>query len=103
MITGAMGFALGGRLKPRLETGELAHQDLATEYRVERWLKLAPRIGNNVFLKLHTHGGCAGKLPGAAASEGGLDGLFELLSQSVPAPGTRTALRQHVGDAQGCG
>jgi len=81
MITGPMGLRWADRLKPRLETGELAHQDLATEYRVERWLKLAPRIGNNVFLKLHTHGAVPENYQ-ALLLEGGLDGLFELLSQA---------------------
>jgi hypothetical protein len=57
MITGPLGIRWAERLVPRLELGEIAHQDLPTEYRVRRWLELAPRIGSDIFIKLYTHGG----------------------------------------------
>jgi hypothetical protein len=44
------------RWLPRLETGELRHGNVATPYRVGRWVELAPRIGDDTFLKLYTHG-----------------------------------------------
>ncbi len=55
MITGPTGLRFRGRLMPRIETGELANYDLPTPYRVERWLDLAPRVGDDIFLKLFGH------------------------------------------------
>jgi len=43
-------------LRPALEVGELAGHSPVTSDRVEAWLRAAPRIGNQVFLKLHGHG-----------------------------------------------
>lgn len=79
MIPGPMGFRFGERLAPRVEAGELAHQDLATPYRVSRWLELAPRIGPDIFLKLHAHGANDLNLR-AMLAPGGLDLLFDLLA-----------------------
>ena len=79
MIPGPLGVRWSERLKPRFENGELACQDLATPYRVRRWLELAPRIGRNIFLKLHGHG-AQEKNANALLLNGGLDGLFNLLS-----------------------
>jgi hypothetical protein len=61
MIPGPLGLRLafwrrGERLIPRLETGELAHYNSPTPSRVRLWLDLAPRVGGDVFIKLHTHG-----------------------------------------------
>ena len=56
MITGPFGLRWRGRLKPRLEIGELASYDPPTPYRVGRWLDLAPRMGNDLFIKLFSHG-----------------------------------------------
>jgi hypothetical protein len=56
MITGPVGLRIGGRLMPRVENGELAGNDLATPSRVRNWFDLAPVIGDDLFLKLHTHG-----------------------------------------------
>jgi hypothetical protein len=78
MIPGPFGLRWGqGRVVPRLEAGELASQDLATPYRVKRWLELAPRVGGDLFLKLHTHG--TQERNSAALLGGGLERLFELL------------------------
>jgi hypothetical protein len=41
---------------PRIEAGELAVNDPPTAYRVRRWFSLAPRVSNDIFIKLHTHG-----------------------------------------------
>jgi hypothetical protein len=86
MIPGPLGIRWAERLKPRLENGELASQDLATPYRVHRWLELAPRIGRNIFLKLHAHG-AQEKNATAMLLHGGLDRLFELLSEVCRARG----------------
>lgn len=56
MITGPVGIRFGERILPRLETGEIAGYDLPTRARVRRWFDLAPCIGEDLFLKLHTHG-----------------------------------------------
>ena len=61
MIPGPLGlrstlFGNGDRLTPRLETGEVASYDPPTPARVKAWLDLAPRVGDDVFVKLHTHG-----------------------------------------------
>jgi hypothetical protein len=55
MITGPLGVRFRERLMPRMETGELAAYDLPTRARVERWLDLAPRIGDDLFVKLYGH------------------------------------------------
>jgi hypothetical protein len=56
MIPGPFGVRWRERLIPRMETGELASYDPPNAKRVERWLELAPRIGDDIFVKLHTHG-----------------------------------------------
>jgi hypothetical protein len=56
MIPGPFGLRWGQRIMPRIEHSELCSYDPATEYRVRRWLELAPRIGDDIFLKLYTHG-----------------------------------------------
>lgn len=44
------------RLLPSLEVGELARYAPPEPTRAEHWLDAAPRIGNEVFVKLFTHG-----------------------------------------------
>jgi hypothetical protein len=56
MIPGPFGLRWAQRVMPRIEYGELCSYDPVTEYRVRRWLELAPRIGDDIFLKLFTHG-----------------------------------------------
>jgi hypothetical protein len=56
IIPGPLGMRWRDRLLPRLETGELRYGNVATPYRVRRWVDLAPRIGNDTFIKLFTHG-----------------------------------------------
>lgn len=56
MITGPLGLRFGNRAVPRLETGEIAGYDLPTRSRVRHWFDLAPTIGEDLFLKLYTHG-----------------------------------------------
>lgn len=78
MIPGPMGIRWGERLMPRMESAELAHQDLATTYRTSRWIDLAPRVGNDIFIKLHTHGANDLNL-NALLAPTGLDQLFTLM------------------------
>lgn len=56
MITGPVGLRFGERLIPRLETGEIAGYDMPTSSRVRQWFDLAPTIGDDLFLKIYTHG-----------------------------------------------
>lgn len=78
MIPGPFGLRWGERLAPRLETGEIACYDLATPHRIERWLALAPRIGNDIFIKLYAHG-AQDRNSSALLLQGGLDRMFPLL------------------------
>jgi hypothetical protein len=106
MIPGPLGLRWSERLLPRLENGEVAHYDPATPYRVERWLELAPRIGGDIFLKLHTHG-TQERNSSALLREGGLDRLFDLLSSTCRRQGHKLhyvsawEMRQAV-DAASC-
>lgn len=56
MITGPLGIRFGDRALPRVESGEIAGYDLPTPSRVRRWFDLAPTIGEDLFIKLYTHG-----------------------------------------------
>ena len=80
MIPGPIGLRWRERVFPRLETGEIASQDLPTAYRVERWLDLGPRIGSDIFLKLYTHG-AQERNSSALLIAGGLERLFTLLAE----------------------
>ena len=80
MIPGPLSVRWRGRLLPRLDTGEIAHQDWPTAYRIRRWLEVAPRIGNNIFIKLYTHGAHERNYE-ALLLNGCLDDLFRLLAQ----------------------
>lgn len=84
MITGPLGMRWTERLKPRMETGEVAHQDPATPYRVRRWLELAPRIGSDIFIKLYTHGAQERNFT-ALLLQGGLDRLYTLMAEACRA------------------
>ena len=79
MIPGPLGLRWGeGRFRAKLEAAELAARDGATAQRVRRWLELAPRIGADVFLKLHTHGAQESNIE--ALLNGELDNTFRLLT-----------------------
>jgi hypothetical protein len=77
MITGPFGLRWRGRLTPRMEFAEIAVNDPASEYRVRRWFDLGPRIGSDLFLKLHSHG--TQERNSAALLGGGLADLFRFL------------------------
>jgi hypothetical protein len=81
MITGPLGLRFGERLLPRLETGEIAGYDLPTPVRVRRWFDLAPTIGDDLFLKLYTHG--ADDVNLRPLLDGGLRNLFGWLAEEA--------------------
>jgi hypothetical protein len=74
MMTGPLGLRFERRLLPRLETGELAGYDLPTPSRVCQWFDLAPTIGDDLFIKLYTHGAAEWNLK--PLLNGGLANLF---------------------------
>jgi hypothetical protein len=77
IIPGPLGMRWRDRLLPRLETGELRYGNVATPYRVKRWVDIAPRIGADSFIKLYTHG--AQERNSAALLSGVLETAFNLL------------------------
>lgn len=59
MIPGPLGLNWLGRRRwfvPRVETGELSASNPPSQHRARLWLRYAPRIGENIFIKLFTHG-----------------------------------------------
>lgn len=79
MITGPVALRFKGRLAPRVEMGEIAHNDVPTKERVRLWLDHAPQVGDDAFVKLYTHGARednAAALLGSGRGESGLACLF---------------------------
>jgi hypothetical protein len=90
MITGPTGIRYRDRLLPRVETGEVASYDSPTPYRIRRWLQLAPRIGDDIFLKLYGHTARednANALLGADQKAGTLDPLFRWIATEAARQG----------------
>jgi len=86
MINGPLGLRYRERLMPRMETGELSVYDPPTPYRVERWLSLAPRLGDDIFLKLYGHSARednAGALLGTNGSEGKFAPMFRWIHEAA--------------------
>ena len=81
MITGPVGIRFGGRLIPRLETGELAGYDMPTPSRVRQWFDLAPTIGDDIFIKLYSHG--ATEMNMDPLLGGGLGNMFVWLKEEA--------------------
>jgi hypothetical protein len=93
MIPGPFGLRWAERLKPRIEYSELCSYDPATEYRVRRWLELAPRIGDDIFLKLFTHG--TQERHSQYLLEGGLEFTLSAITREC----RRTGLELHFATA----
>ena len=86
MIPGPLGLRLRERLVPRIEAGELAAYDPPTAYRAGCWLDLAPRIGEDIFLKLYGHSARednAAALLGERAGTGALEPMFRDIHQAA--------------------
>jgi len=81
IISGPLGMRWRDRLLPRLETGELRFGNVATPYRVRRWVDLSPRIGDDSFIKLFTHG--AQERNSSALLGGELESAFHLLAEEA--------------------
>jgi hypothetical protein len=78
MVVGPMGLRWRERLMPRMETGEVAVYDLPTPYRVCRWFDLAPRLGEDIFIKLYTHG--TQERHSGVLLNGALEQMYELIA-----------------------
>lgn len=87
MIPGPLGLRWAERLVPRIEAGDLSVFDPPTRYRARRWLQLAPVIGRDLFLKLHTHG-CQEKNLEVLLLHGGLANLFGWLLEEAKQSGS---------------
>jgi hypothetical protein len=81
IIPGPLGMRWKDRWLPRLETGELCHGNIATPYRVKRWVDLSPRIGADTFIKLYTHG--AQERNSSVLLRGELESAFNLLVEEA--------------------
>lgn len=81
MIPGPFGLRWKGRIVPRMETGELAVYDLPSEYRVQRWFDLAPCIGEDAFIKLHSHGAQEANL--RTLLDTGLSNTFNMVKEEA--------------------
>ncbi|MGH9581476.1 MAG: hypothetical protein ACRD4O_00890 [Bryobacteraceae bacterium] len=75
IVPGPLGIRWRGRIVPRLDSGELAGYDPPSDYRFKRWLDCAPRLGNDIFIKLFSHG-CQDRNSFALLEHRGLDSLF---------------------------
>ncbi len=85
MIPGPFGIRWKERFLPRIEAGELASYDPPTLRRVQGWLGLAPRIGQDIFVKLHTHG--AQEQQSAFLLGKGLEQTIRLMSNECASEG----------------
>ena len=83
MIEGPLGLRWR---EQRIETGELAHYDPPTPYRVQRWLSLAPQVGEDIFLKLFGHSARednAAALIGSGSNPGALGPMFQWIYEAA--------------------
>ena len=92
MVQGPLGVRIGadGRLRPRLEMGEIASYDRPSADRVRLWLRIAPRIGSHVFVKLFAHG------TQEKNSQALLGGDLDVLFRAVRSVSEEHGLRFHL-------
>ena len=89
MITGPVGIRMGRRLLPRVECGEIAEYDRPSPSRARQWFDVAPTIGDDLFLKLYTHGAHVRNL------EPLLNGALGSLFGSIADEAARRAIELH--------
>ena len=99
MIPGPLGIRWAERAVPRIEKGEIAGYDLPSRYRVRRWLACAPRVGQDIFIKLFTHG--TQERNSSALLPGGLDALFHAVQAECGVRQWPLLLRILLGDVSG--
>lgn len=81
MITGPIGLRFGDRPMPRAETGEIAGYNLPSPSRVRQWFDVAPTVGDDLFLKLYTHG--APESNREPLLNGGLHNMFQWIAEEA--------------------
>lgn len=70
-----------GRIIPKLECGELASYYPPSQNRVDAWLHHAPRVGEDIFIKVFTHG-CQERHSQHLLVEGGLKAYLKLIHEA---------------------
>jgi hypothetical protein len=68
-------------LVPRLEVGELGGHCLPTRHRIRLWMRTAPRIGEDLFVKLFAHGAPEKHAGPMLAEDGVLDRTLRYLTE----------------------
>jgi hypothetical protein len=76
-------------LVPRLEVGELAGNCQPTRHRVTLWRRAAPRIGEDLFVKLFAHGAPEKNAVPLLAEDGVLDRTLRYLADDCRRRGTQ--------------
>ncbi len=76
-------------LVPRLEVGELAGNCLPTRHRVTLWKRAAPRIGEDLFIKLFAHGAPEKNAGPLLADDGVLDRTLRYLADDCRRSGAQ--------------
>jgi hypothetical protein len=74
---------------PRIEVGELAGHCVPTRHRARLWVRAAPRLGGDVFLKLFAHGAPEKNSTALLERGQGLDLALTYLAQEAAASGAR--------------
>jgi hypothetical protein len=74
---------------PRLEVGELAGNCLVTRHRVRLWTRVAPRLGEDLFIKLFAHGAPEKNAMPLLADNGVLDRTLRYLKDECRRKGAR--------------
>lgn len=74
---------------PRLEVGELAGNCEPTSHRVALWKRVAPRIGEDLFIKLFAHGAPEKNAVPLLADNGVLDRTLRYLADDCQRSGTQ--------------
>jgi hypothetical protein len=83
----ALDFTGRGFWRPRTDTGELAHHHRVLPHRIPLWIRHAPRLGGDVFVKLFAHG--AQERNADALLGGDLDRLFDDMEGECRRQGAR--------------
>jgi hypothetical protein len=76
-------------LVPRIEVGELAGHCQPTRHRVTLWKRAAPRIGEDLFIKLFAHGAPEKNAVPLLADDGVLDRALRYLADDCRRSGTQ--------------
>jgi hypothetical protein len=77
------------RLVPRVEVGELAGNCQPTRHRVTLWKRAAPRIGEDLFIKLFAHGAPEKNAGPLLADDGVLDRTLRYLADDCRRSGAQ--------------